>query len=448
MKYLSIINSKYSLLGILVLFFVASTQAQKNTDSPYSRYGGGLIQPLSLNGNFAMGGVGYAWRPFQYKPVIYDSLARSNAKLNDRGTNFLNLKNPASISNISLTTFEAGVLSKNANYTSSGQSRTGTNTQLSHMAIGLPIGEKWGVSFGIRPYTSVGYDYRSFELLSDALVTYDFDGSGGINEVFVGTAAQLSQSISVGVRGKYLFGRVEDNRRVIFDNVSNDFFNTLDQRELRVRDFALDFGVQYVKEYNKDYRWIVGATISPIDEVKTKENQLIRNYDGNENFENFKDTVTFFEDRSSKMPIAADYGIGIGFEKKKKWIIALDYTNRQWSNSNITSDIVFNSAHLVNLGFEKYNKVSGFDSYLGRLGLRAGMRYNSSIINIDGEDVEEFGIGIGISMPLKKSFSTLNIGAEIGRRGKDKNGLIQEDFLNIQLGITINDKWFIKRQYD
>ena len=82
------------------------------------------------------------------------------------------------------------------------------------------------------------------------------------------------------------------------------------------------------------------------------------------------------------------------------------------------------------------------------MGYRAGFRYNSSLLKIDGNDIEEFGIGFGIAVPLRKSFSTLNVGIELGRRGSQKNNLTQEDFLNLQIGITINDKWFIKRVYD
>ena len=99
-------------------------------------------------------------------------------------------------------------------------------------------------------------------------------------------------------------------------------------------------------------------------------------------------------------------------------------------------------------GLKKYNSTSSFGSFIKLLGYRTGIRYNSSLITVEGEDIQEIGMSFGLSLPLRKSFSTLNFGLEFGRRGKDKNGLTQEDFLNFMFGITINDKWFIQRKYD
>ncbi len=82
------------------------------------------------------------------------------------------------------------------------------------------------------------------------------------------------------------------------------------------------------------------------------------------------------------------------------------------------------------------------------MAIRTGFRYNSSLVNINGEDVDEMAISFGCSLPLRKSFSTLNFGIELGRRGSDSNGLSQEQFIGLLIGVTVNDKWFIKRKYD
>jgi len=394
-----------------------------------------------------MGQVGYAWRPFQYKPVVYDSLARSNAKLNDRGTNYINLKNPASFSNVSLTTFEASIVSRNVNYSNSTQERTGTNTQLGHMSIALPMGEKWGIGFGLRPFSSVGYDYGSQEILNSTSVSYLFEGKGGVNELFTGAAVELMPNLSLGFRGKFLFGTIQDDRRIIYEQSTN-FFNTIDQSQIKVSDFAIDFGAQYRYKSSKDDLWTFGLFASPVDQLSTKKTQIIRTYEGAINFESIKDTVKITEDQSSTLPIAPTFGAGFAYEKKGEWLIAIDITARQWKSLALSDGIEVGSSNEYNLGFEKFNESNSFGPFLSRMGYRAGFRYNSSLLKIDGNDIEEFGIGFGIAVPLRKSFSTLNVGIELGRRGSQKNNLTQEDFLNLQIGITINDKWFIKRVYD
>ncbi len=430
-------------------FFLLSTVllAQKFTDSPYSRYGVGLLNSTVTNGNFAMGRAGYAWRPFQYKPIVYDSLARSNAQLNDRGTNYINLKNPASFSNISLTAFEASIISRNVNYSNAAEERSGTNTQLGHMNIALPMGEKWGIAFGLRPFSSVGYDYSSQEIINSNTVTYLFEGKGGVNEIFAGTAIELIPNLSLGIRGKFLFGTIEDDRRIIYEQSTN-FFNTIDQKQTQVSDFAVDLGAQYRFKLGKDNLWTVGLFASPMDQLSTKETQIIRTYEGEINFESIKDTVKLLDEQSSTLPIAPTFGLGIAYEKKGEWLITADITSRQWQNTTFSEGIELSSSTEYNFGFEKFNSSNSFGPFLSRMGYRTGLRYNSSLLTIDGEEIEEFGIGFGIAVPLRKSFSTLNVGIEIGRRGNQKNNLTQEDFLNLQIGITINDKWFIKRVYD
>ena len=148
------------------------------------------------------------------------------------------------------------------------------------------------------------------------------------------------------------------------------------------------------------------------------------------------------------MPFAPTYGIGFAYEKINSWMLAVDYTLQDWESDLRIEDAVFNKNSRLNLGFEKFTNPSAFGSYFNQMGYRAGLSYNSSLLSIDNEDIEEFGMSFGISMPLRKSFSTLNFGVEFGRRGKDESGLIEEEFFNFQFGITINDKWFIKRKYD
>jgi hypothetical protein len=447
MKYLFTTPGKPFGTLLLIAFLSLSLQAQKNTDSPYSRYGVGLLSAPRSNGNFGQGGVAYAWRPFQYKPLIYDSLARSNAQLNDRGTNYINLGNPASFSNISLTTFEAALISRNVQYTSGGQDRTGSNTQFSHMAVAFPVAEKWGVAFGIRPFSSVGYDYINSGSINGNDVSYHYEGSGGINEVFIGTAYQLGQNMSLGLSGKYLFGSILDDRRVVYTSGTN-FFNTLDERDQRVSDVSFTAGIQYFRDWKKDYRVIAGAVVSPINELSARSSQLIRNYVGNIDLETFKDTSFYTNEKSTTIAIQPEYGVGFAFEKKMHWMISLDYTFQSALSTVYTDGVRVEDNHRLNLGFEKFNNLTSFGSYWKQMGYRAGLAYNSSLVNIDGEDISEFGISFGISMPLRKSFSTLNLGLELGRRGKDEKGLTQENFFNLQFGVTINDKWFIQRKYD
>ena len=92
---------------------------------------------------------------------------------------------------------------------------------------------------------------------------------------------------------------------------------------------------------------------------------------------------------------------------------------------------------------------NSFSSYFKRTVYRAGIRFEKSGLVINDESIKEFGISFGIGLPVGESrlLSNANIGFEYGQRGTTKNNLIQEDFLNVQLSLSLNDRWFQKRKF-
>lgn len=450
MKYLfTTANKIFAICSLALLFFTHQASAQTSTDSPYSQYGVGLLNAKSFNGNFGMSGLGYAWRPTNYKPRVYDSLARSNAQFNDRRTNYINPKNPASYSNLSLTVFEVGMQGQSVRAQSGDQTQQYSNAQLAHAALAFPIGNKWGAGFGIRPFTKRGYEYSIPGSINGEEFDYSFNGSGGLNQIYASSGFEFLEHYALGLNVSYLFGTIVDERRVIYDPLTTDnFFNTVDQSRNKINDFTFELGFQYSGDLSENYHLVLGLLTSPLTELSAEQDRLIRTYKGGVNSESIKDTITNIQGKEQNVEIAPTLGGGISLERKGKWLIGFDYTNNNWNNLQVAENIRLVNSHQFVLGFEKFNDLSAFGSYLKQLGLRAGAHYNTSLVQIEGEDVSEFGISFGISLPLRKTFSTLNAAIEVGQRGKNENNLTQENYIGVQFGATINDRWFMKRKYD
>jgi hypothetical protein len=51
-------------------------------------------------------------------------------------------------------------------------------------------------------------------------------------------------------------------------------------------------------------------------------------------------------------------------------------------------------------------------------------------------------------LPLGGTFSNLNIGVEYGQKGTTKANLVRENYTNVVMSLSLNDKWFVKRKYD
>jgi hypothetical protein len=86
-------------------------------------------------------------------------------------------------------------------------------------------------------------------------------------------------------------------------------------------------------------------------------------------------------------------------------------------------------------------------NYLERATYRIGFHYGKTPLYLKDRHIDEFGISFGIGLPIKRSRSTVNLSASIGRKGTIQDELIQENFIRFTLGVNIFENWFIKSKY-
>jgi hypothetical protein len=67
-------------------------------------------------------------------------------------------------------------------------------------------------------------------------------------------------------------------------------------------------------------------------------------------------------------------------------------------------------------------------------------------MTINNEQITDFGTNIGVGLPMGGTFSNVNIGLELGSLGTAKAGLVKENYFSVRVGLSLNDKWFLKRK--
>lgn len=169
------------IVGLFILVAGVAV-AQEGTTSPYSFYGIGTLKFRGTVENRSMGGLG----------VFSDSI-------------HINLQNPASYSGLRLINFTVGGSHKATTQKTETQSQTSSTTTLDYLAMGIPMG-KFGMGFGVIPYSSVGYDFLSAGTESSTQYT----GTGGLNKAFLSLGYQVTPELSVGVDANYNFGKIEN----------------------------------------------------------------------------------------------------------------------------------------------------------------------------------------------------------------------------------------------
>jgi hypothetical protein len=67
---------------------------------------------------------------------------------------------------------------------------------------------------------------------------------------------------------------------------------------------------------------------------------------------------------------------------------------------------------------------------------------------IQNKSIEDFAVNFGLGLPMSGTFSNLNVGFEVGKRGTKYYNLIEENYINLSIGLSFSDRWFVKRKFN
>lgn len=430
------------LVLVFVTIFTLQINAQQGTASPYSFYGIGSSKFKGTVENRSMGGLS----------IYTDSI-------------HVNLRNPASYAGHNLklwnnetrpVKFAVGGSHSSVNLKSETSEGTTTTTNFDYLAINVPLG-KFGFGVGLMPYTSVGYKLEAVNVNGD--LANRFNGEGGINKAFFGLGYQISNSVSVGVDAQYNFGSIE-NSVITFRYDNENLPLTNQSKESNRSDFSglnINFGLTYKAMLIENLEFVSGITYTPKSTLVSKNTRdLSTLLIANTGSEQIVNAVSVNLQASNldeiSLTIPAKYSFGVGFGAPRKWFVGAEYasqntsefSNPLYDNENNT----YEDASTISFGGFFVPQYNSYTNYFKRLVYRAGIRQEKTGLNINGESINEFGMSFGVGIPMSGGVSNANLGLEFGKRGTTNNGLIQENFFNVNISLSLNDRWFEKRKYN
>jgi len=430
------------LIIVFLAIFTLTSYAQEGTASPYSFYGIGSLKFKGTVENRSMGGLSI------YRDSIH-----------------VNMRNPASFTGPNLLMFNNE--SRPVKYTVGGgysstdlKSDSGTanvsSTTFDYLALNFPVG-KFGVALGLMPYTAVGYKLESEN--DEGFTTNRFNGEGGLNKAFLGVAYSITDNFSIGVNAQYNFGNIQNSAiEYRFDNDGLPLF--AQSRESNRSDLSglnFDFGVYYKSKLNESLELTTAFTFTPESNITSQNQRLFSTVNiGNSGTEIITNTVEADLEAQglleTDLVLPSSFSFGAGLGQPRKWFVGAEYESQKTSNfENIlyqTSVTNYEDAYRFSFGGFFVPEYNSFSSYFKRLIYRAGLRMEKTGLNIQNESINEFGISFGVGIPVGDFGSNANVGLEIGRRGTTNSNLIQENFINFQISLSLNDRWFQKRKYD
>lgn len=412
--------------------------AQTNgSNSPYSRYGYGLLSDGGNAFNKGMAGTAYGMR---------------------NGTQ-LNTKNPASYSAIDSLTFlfDFGMSLQNGNISQNGIKTNAKNTSVDYISAGFRLAKGFGMSAGLVPFSTIGYNTYSENKLEvgNSTVTRNstFSGDGGLHEAYVGLGWAPFKSLSVGVNAGYLWGDLTHNVMMSFSDVNINSSRLA--YETDVRTYKLDFGVQYEQQLGKNNKLTLGLTYGlghDVNRTAYYYNQKVVS-----NAISTGDTLKC--DNAYQLPHT--FGVGLTWAHKQSLRVGVDYSFEKWGDVKfpmlvdgpqgkpqyVVTPGNFMDRHKVSLGLEFVQNPESY-RWHQRIRYTAGFSYATPYTRISGVDgPQSFLASAGVALPIinmHNNRSFVNFAVQYERVKPKHAGMLTENYLRFSIGLTFNERWFVK----
>ena len=431
---------KYTLTVCLVLTSIFAN-AQVTTQSPYSKFGVGNLKGTLLPQLRAMGGVATAIN----KPTFFNNI---------------NMQNPASYASINTATLDMGMSGNFTMLKSNNQTENSFNGALSHVALGFNVTPKSALSFGILPYSELGYNFKNTTTIGTTsantkTVDYKYTGEGGLNKAYFGYGIQLGDHLRVGANAEYIFGNLSETKSTELVNETGAV-NSRVQAKNSVGGLSLSYGAQYDFKLTNKISLGLGYSGSSSSTIHSKKTQVVTQYlkDALGNEQPASDTLSLVENTQANLKLPLIHSFGISLQKENKWLVAADYRMGKWSNYSIGNvNQGLQDTYGFSVGGQFTPDITAINGYFKRVDYRMGFQYDKTYVKTNGKDVKQMAITAGLGLPLSSfsrgAFYKMNVTAELGKTGMATTGMLQEKYIKLHLGFTLNDgSWFRRFKFD
>lgn len=409
----------FSLLTLVAaIVFLPAVAVGQNVRSPYSKFGYGLLNDNATASQRQMGGVGYAMNSGRQ----------------------INVMNPASYAAIDSMTFlfDMGADLTFLNQTEGDLKYSDKGGGLDYLSMQFPLGKRMGMSLSLLPYTSVGYSFGS-EIDNGSS---SHQGTGGLNQLNLGLSGRIWRGLTVGANVSYLFGTIYNDA---YANVSSSN-STLFESVMKVRDYHLQFGLQYSQVIARRHKATVGVVYSPSKTLLG--HTWMQTYDNISASYPTIDTL-YYMSLKGKYGLPDTWGAGISYEYEGRIFAEADFTYQPWSKAKYTATEYMSETRLADryragVGFSFMPRYRG--RYIQRVQWRVGAYYNRDYMMVRGNHVRDYGITCGIGLPAPSGKTMVNVGFEYINRQATPQPLLKENYFNITLGINFNQTWFFQNK--
>jgi hypothetical protein len=415
------LSKKHNLLTVMSLLLSMITFSQ-NVSSPYSIIGIGDIETSYFNRTSGMANTGIAYRNNKY--II--------------------LNNPASLSDFQSQLFlvELSGRGKFVNFTGSDitPNTNGKDFSIERLSLGVRINKWWGTSVGLMPFSTSNYSFSGTTSLQGTSTTLpvEYDGSGGINRFYFANGFRITKNLSVGINTSFLGGSLAQQDTLESADLTTGIFT---KRNIYVRNWYFDYGIQYHIPVSKKWDLTIGATYANRADLRAQSSALVMDEKG--------DTLSNKILPNNFFTLPNSTGVGLAITKDKRVTFLADYRFQDWSSLNIKGQnysLINSSRYSAGMEYSKLKQYLGVPYEV--FDLQAGAFYDKSYLKIGNEQIADRGFTLGVGLNSKRSTLSYHLSAEFGTRGSQYTP-VRESYASFTIGFSYKDFWYTKgRKYE
>ncbi|UOQ75426.1 outer membrane protein transport protein [Hymenobacter sp. 5516J-16] len=278
---------------------------------------------------------------------------------------------------------------------------------------------------------------------------------------------RLATGLTAGVSVGYVFGSIDQEAgtrigtaTIPVELSSKDIY----QQHIYYSDFTFRAGLHYRGKFTDKLNYNIGGTHSFRSNLNGDRSlSLIR-----QDFQGIQSSTTAIEtDAPGKAQVPALSQVGISLDNNRSWSASLEGTRQEWSQFRAfdeqggSSGIPLSDTYRVALGGELTPDAASVDSYFKRVTYRAGLSLAQMPYRPGGKALYDRSVSWGFAFPLPTATpldaTTISLAFMYGQRGNtdvrqladgslERN--VKEDYVRMQLGVTLNNRWFIKRRIE
>jgi len=411
------------LLALPATFCCTRVAAQNGINSPYSRYGLGLMSEQSTGMFRAMGGTGTALRL----------------------PNAINMANPASYSTVDTLTFLAdfGLSIHNGNFVENGLRVNAGNAKFEYAAMQFRIQPKIGMTIAMTPFSNVGYNFSESGTIMDPMdgnisYTNTFTGYGGIRNFTAGWGWRATRWASLGAGIGLVTGDITKTTSTSFSETTVSSKSVTTESSLAGFDWNVGFQTQ-TKLFKGNL--ILGATFAPAIDLNGESTRV--SVLSGSNVETQSDTVSY----TGGFGLPERIKVGLSYSLKKV-VLAADASYQAWGGTamNGAGEGSDRMRYSVGMAYspDEYSK-----KFLRRCTYNFGAYYQSPYFVMDNgrKGPQEFGLSAGMTLPFELAYNSMtlvHLTGSYARVQPSASGMISENYLMFTLGVSFRERWFMK----